>query len=101
MEDIHAELMSTVRLDRSRESNTGDAFLWKGSPDATFIQRIGLWLFGLYLVGLGAGMIAIGRGEDSLLAGGMGLAGVFLGLKLCRNGSMGRKREKIANDKTS
>jgi hypothetical protein len=58
-------------------------FLWRGSPDATPVQRIGAWLFGLTFLGLGIAIFMLARQAESRLIGAVGLALIFLGLRLC------------------
>src|SRR6266851_2554680 len=47
LSEIEARQRNTVWPDTLRNAALVDAFLWKGSPDATPIQRIGIGLFGL------------------------------------------------------
>jgi hypothetical protein len=45
-DDIRARQRSTVWPDTLRNGRVLDSFVWKGSPDATLVQRIGIALFG-------------------------------------------------------
>jgi hypothetical protein len=45
-DDIRARQRSTVWPDTLRNGRVVDSFIWKGSPDATLVQRIGIALFG-------------------------------------------------------
>jgi len=47
LREIEARQRGTVWPDTLRNGALVDAFLWKGSPKATVIQRIGTGLFGL------------------------------------------------------
>jgi hypothetical protein len=47
LREIEARQRSTVWPDTLRNGAVVDAFLWKGSPNATPIQRIGTGLVGL------------------------------------------------------
>jgi len=91
IEDIHARQRNIVWPDTLRNSRKVDAFLWKGSPNATPVQRIGAWLFGLTFLGLGVNFFILARHAGSRLIGAVGLAGIFLGLRLCYNGSVRRR----------
>jgi hypothetical protein len=93
MEDIHARQRNIVWPDTLRNGRRVDAFLWRGSPDATPVQRIGAWLFGLAYLGLSFFIFA--RHAGSRLVGAIGLALIFLGLRFCRNGSIRRRKDKL------
>ena len=95
MEDIHGRQRNIFWPDTLRNGRAVDAFLWKGSPDATPVQRIGAWLFGLTSLGLGVSLFILARHEGSRLIGAGGLAGIFLGLRLCRNGFVKRRQEGV------
>lgn len=45
--EIDARQRNTIWPDTLRNAAFVDAFLWKGSPEATSLQRIGIALFGL------------------------------------------------------
>ncbi len=47
MRELEDKQKSTLWLDTLRNGATVDGFLWKGSPNATLVQRIGLTLFAL------------------------------------------------------
>jgi hypothetical protein len=46
-DDVRARQRNTVWPDTLRNGRVVDSFIWKGSPDATLVQRIGVALFGL------------------------------------------------------
>jgi len=60
IEEVRAKQRNTVWPDTIRNSRSVDAFLWKGSPDAPLVQRIGAWIFGVLfiMVGLGWSVVA-------------------------------------------
>jgi hypothetical protein len=95
MEDIHGRQRNIVWPDTLRNGRAVDMFLWRGSPDATPVQRIGAWLFGLTFLGLGVSLFILARHAGSRLICAAGLAGIFLGLRLCRNGSVKRRKEGV------
>ncbi len=39
-------------------------FLWKGSPDATLIQRMGAWILGLFFILIGVGFAITGSEQS-------------------------------------
>jgi len=47
LEEIRARQRNTVWPDTLRNGRLADAFIWKGSPHATLVQRTGIGLFGL------------------------------------------------------
>lgn len=47
LSEIEARQRNTVWPDTLKNGALVDAFLWKGSPDATHTQRIGIAFFGL------------------------------------------------------
>lgn len=47
LSEIEARQRNTVWPDTLRNGALVDAFVWRGSPNATYIQRIGTALFGL------------------------------------------------------
>jgi predicted cobalt transporter CbtA len=49
-------------------------FLWRGSPDATLVQRIGAWLLGVTFLGLGIAILMLAREAGSRLIGAAGLS---------------------------
>lgn len=50
IEEIKAKQRNTLWPDTVVNRTTVSSFLWKGSPDATLVQRIGFWVFGLQFV---------------------------------------------------
>ncbi len=66
-----------------------DGFLWKGSPDATPVQRAGSAIFGLAFLAAGFAVvyIAVSRGGSgpSLFIMLFGLFGIVIGCKLLGN----------------
>jgi hypothetical protein len=54
IEDVSAKQRNTVWPDAMINSKGVDEFLWRGSPDAPLVQRIGAWIFGITFMFLGA-----------------------------------------------
>jgi hypothetical protein len=50
LDDVQARQRNTVWPDTLRNGRTLDGFLWKGSPDATLVQRVGVAIFGLFFL---------------------------------------------------
>ena len=52
--DIHQRQRNTVYPDTLRNARSVDSFLWHGSADATMVQRIGAFIFGVVFIPAGA-----------------------------------------------
>lgn len=93
-------LLSEIRTSRIlnvlMNSRRGDEFLWHGSPNPTRVQRIGVWLIGLFCFALGLFLLAIARSEQSLFLGVFAVAWIVLGAKTFGNGF--RKRRPKGED---
>ena len=71
-----------------------DAFLWRGSPNPTPVQRIGAWMFGLVFMGFGVEFFLIAVKErvergfsiDVVFMLFISLSSALLGLRTFRNG---------------
>ena len=89
IDDIRRSQRNVVWPDPVVNSRSVDEFLWKGSASPTLVQRIGAWLFGVSLIGPGAGCvivaIALSRQDGDYLGplalGSFGALGVAFGLK--------------------
>jgi len=86
--DIKGRQQNIVWPSPLRNSRAVDAFLWRGSPKPTVVQRIGAWLFGLTFVGFGLLPLLMVWHETisgALVMIAMGSAALLLGIKICRN----------------
>jgi hypothetical protein len=86
IDDFKAKQRNTVWPDPLINSRGVDEFLWKGSPDAPLVQRIGAWLFGLFFLAAGVAFLELARERGSGLLILLALAGLGLGLKVFMNG---------------
>ena len=93
LDEIEANQKNILWNDTVRNGRGVDAFLWKGSPDATLVQRVGAWLFGLTFLGFGVVFLTIARrlgreeGTLALAITAVVSMGLFLvGGKICLNG---------------
>jgi hypothetical protein len=90
VEEIRARQRNTVWPDTRVNGSAVDAFLWKGSPNPTLVQRIGAWILGLFFALIG--ILLIGAIEERAPDAGnwlgvvAGLAFIALGGKVFRNG---------------
>lgn len=90
MSEIEARQRNILWPDTLGNSALVDAFLWKGSPDATRVQRIGMALIGLMYSGPGVLFVCIGCFDGGPVLYRvcmflMALPSLALGGKLLRN----------------
>jgi hypothetical protein len=93
-DDIRASQRNIVWPGPLVNSRGVDAFLWRGSPNPTAVQRIGAWLFGIVDTGCALILAAIAwheGGSALILLGGMGILVFALGAKTFSNGFAKRK----------
>jgi hypothetical protein len=85
IEDVTASQRNTLWPDAMVNSSSVDALLWKGSPKATRVQRIGIAIWGLtfVLIGSACEMGAYERQDLFLML--FGLPCLALGTKLFLN----------------
>jgi hypothetical protein len=77
-----------------------DAFLWKGSPDAPFVQRIAAWVFGFFFVLCGLAWFDAAFERHSVIVFMLSVAWIQLGGKVFLNGFLRRKVEKPSDHGT-
>ena len=53
IDETRASQRNIVFPDTVRNARSVDMFLWRGSPNPTLVQRIGAWMIGLWLMGMG------------------------------------------------
>jgi hypothetical protein len=84
--------------DTVRNVRSVDAFLWRGSPNPTRVQRVGAWLFGITFIGLGACLITFvgaarsdGEWVGAFVLASMSVGAIALGIRIFLNGFPRRK----------
>lgn len=101
-DEVVAELRNrqrnTVWPDTMHNSKSVDEFLWKGSPDAPLVQRIGAWIFGLFFILCGLGWFAAAYERHSRIFGICSIPWFFIGARVFLNGF---RRKMTAKDKPS
>lgn len=85
IEDVKARQRNTTWPDAMVNSSTVDGLLWKGSPNATKVQRIGIAIWGLTFAFLGVIFEMIAFQKDELVPAFFGLPLLALGTKLFLN----------------
>jgi hypothetical protein len=85
--DWRARQQNVQWPDTLKNSRAVDVFLWRGSPNATPVQRAGAILIGAAYIAIGVGFISLGHENDEgwpLIV--VGLGAFALGLKVFSNG---------------
>jgi len=94
IEEVRAKQRNTVWPDAMRNSRSVAAFLWKGSPNAPLVQRIGAWIFGLTYILIGLGWVDVAYERHSPVVGVLSIVWFVIGGKVFLNGFRRRKVEK-------
>ena len=90
IDETQASQSNIVFPNTVRNARGVDAFLWKGSPSPTLVQRMAAWLFGLLFIAMASLFVGLFFQEGDtkswwpLLLVSALLC--FLGLKIFRNG---------------
>jgi hypothetical protein len=95
--EIRAKQSNIVWPDFLVNSRGVDAFLWKGSPNPTTVQRIAAWLFGGTYIASSAclAVLAWRAGGIGMIALGIiAIGGFALGIKTFSNGFAKRRKGK-------
>jgi hypothetical protein len=100
IDDARESQRNIVFPDTVRNGRSVDSVLWKGSPNPTFLQKIGAWLFGLTFIGQGLAILLIARQfrNDDVSRIGVflvvlvSLSVVLVGIRIFRNGFSRRQK---------
>jgi hypothetical protein len=79
--------------DMARNGKSVDEILWKGSPEATIVQRIGILLFGLCYFGFGVIFLIDAHSSGSYFMVAFSFGWLVLGVKVRYNGLRRRSRK--------
>jgi hypothetical protein len=94
IEEVRAKQRNTVWPDPFINSRSVDEFLWKGSPGAPLVQRIGAWIFGLTFILIGLGWVDVAYERRWPVFGVLSILWFAVGGKVFLNGFRRRKVEK-------
>jgi hypothetical protein len=94
VDETRARQRNIVFPDTVRNGRLVDAFVWRGSPHPTIVQRIAAWMFGLFFVGSGLASLTLdvkARIEDGfsigiVIAATISLSFVLIGVRVFPNG---------------
>jgi hypothetical protein len=101
IEEIEAKQSNTVWPDAMVNSRSVDEFLWKGSPDAPFVQRIGAWIFGVFFIFGGLAWLVGAYERDSWVIAALSIVWFLVGGKMFLNGFRRRRATRPKKKKTS
>jgi hypothetical protein len=97
IEQTKAKQRNTIWPDTFQNGRSVDEYLWKGSPDAPLVQRIGAVIFGLFFMLMSVILVEADRetmpDRKSIAAVIVGIVFFGIGLKVFLNGFRRRKRE--------
>jgi hypothetical protein len=86
LEEVERRQRNTLWPDAMINSSSVDALLWKGSPKATKVQRVGIVIWGLAFLSIGAYFLFVLASEQhSPMAAVLGLLGLALGTRITLN----------------
>ena len=98
IEEIKAKQRNTTWPDTMLNGHGVDEFLWKGSPDAPLVQRVGAWIFGVTFMFLGVALTEADRetspDRKSTAFVIVGILFFGVGVKVFLNGFRRRQRNK-------
>jgi hypothetical protein len=84
--EVRANQRNIVWPDLLVNSRAVDAFLWRGSPNASLVQRIGACLFGLTFFVGGVVLLSLSWSKASPVLALFSLAWVLVGARVITNG---------------
>jgi hypothetical protein len=97
-EEVEAAQRNIVWPDTVRTGASVDALLWRGSPKATTVQRIGIAVFGLLFLSLGLFFVfSLAPKLHSALSAVLGVLYSALGIKVTLNAF--RRKPRLARNR--
>src|SRR5216684_2671063 len=93
IDDVRDRQKNILWPDTMRNARSVDEYLWKGSENAPLVQRIGAWLFGLSLIGLGLELLIRFRQHWDWYSTLYAFAAISLGIRTFLNGFKWPKRK--------
>jgi hypothetical protein len=85
IEDVKASQQNLVWPDAMVNSGSVDELLWRGSPKATKVQRIGIAIWGMGFACVGIALVSLAYEKHNLIPALLGLLSLALGARLFRN----------------
>ncbi len=81
-EEVQARQRNTTWPDVTRNAGSVDALLWRGSPKATVVQRIGIAIFSVFFLFLGVGTAIWAVERHSTVQGLVAFFAIIVGLRI-------------------
>jgi hypothetical protein len=94
IDEIKDRQSNTLWPDTMKNGSSVDEFLWKGSPDAPLVQRMGAWIFGIFFLLCGVCFLEFAREKRSWVVLVFSLVVFLLGGKVFLNGFRRHKASK-------
>jgi lipopolysaccharide export LptBFGC system permease protein LptF len=85
-EDIRARQQNIIWPDTVRNARSIDEYFWRGAENASLVQRIAAWLFGVAFIGLGLMFLWLAHREGSFLGIAVSVVLLALGARIFFNG---------------
>lgn len=85
LDNVRERQRNIVWPDTMRNGGSVDALLWRGSRDATTVERIGIAIFGLSFLVAGIGFAYIAYSGREIVLALFAALPTLLGLRLFRN----------------
>jgi hypothetical protein len=86
LEEVQSRQRNTLWPDTMRNGQSVDALLWRGSPEATAVQRVGIVVFGLLFLSIGLFFVfSLAPELHSVLSAVFGVFFVALGARVTLN----------------
>jgi hypothetical protein len=90
-EDVQGRQRNTTWPDVVRNAGSVDGLLWKGSPNPTKVQRVGIAIFGLFFLVLAVGTAIPAVERHSTVQGVVAVIAFLIGMKVILNAFFKRK----------
>ena len=99
-EDVQNRQRNIVWPDTMRNGRLVDALLWRGSSEATMVQRIGIAVFGLLFLGFGLFFVfSLAPEFHSMSIAVVGVFSVALGVRVTLNAFRHDRRVSVEGKK--
>ena len=95
--EIRAKQRNIVFPDTLRNSRGVDEYLWKGSPNATRVQRVASWMFGCFFILAGVAFVDVAFEKQDWPSGVFSICWFLVGGKVFLNGFR-RSRSKSSSE---
>ena len=82
LEEVERRQRNTLWPDAMVNSGSVDALLWKGSPKATKVQRVGIVIWGLFFLSIGICLLSMVHQRDDVIMAVVGVFSSSVGVKI-------------------